>query len=332
MVVPVLVVLYNITLTCILTFAIACTFFLHLRKRGTTYIALGIMFCAYLVDNMIVFCTESIPRFAEAYDNMFVTTPSLKTVYFILLMGCMLYAFSGSIIPTLSLPALIGLLGVYAAILICVPMISQNNWMVFFYYLPTQLLIMGISLRGLVRLHKKSTEQQLFSHADVKRILVFLLVMSVLVLVEDTIVIFFVDSYNGPGLKIQNRNISENILFLGLALYIIYHARKLLKPSPDDGLGALSSSLYPGKTPMKAFGLAYSLTDREQEVLQRVLDGKSQQEISEELIIALGTVKTHIHNIYQKANVANRSQMIVKFQEFNASTAKEAASREPTSS
>jgi len=47
-----------------------------------------------------------------------------------------------------------------------------------------------------------------------------------------------------------------------------------------------------------------------------LLQSKSQQEISDELIIALGTVKTHIHNIYQKTNSANRNQIIAKYREF----------------
>jgi len=36
-----------------------------------------------------------------------------------------------------------------------------------------------------------------------------------------------------------------------------------------------------------------------------VLDGKRQQEISQMLVIALGTVKTHTHNIYSQAGAAN---------------------------
>ena len=50
-------------------------------------------------------------------------------------------------------------------------------------------------------------------------------------------------------------------------------------------------------------------TEREQEILPLLLGGSSQQEISDMLIISLGTVKTHIHNIYKKAEVSNRSQL-----------------------
>jgi DNA-binding CsgD family transcriptional regulator len=48
---------------------------------------------------------------------------------------------------------------------------------------------------------------------------------------------------------------------------------------------------------------------RELEVLQRIADGKSNQAIAQELIVSLGTIKTHINNIYGKLNnVHNRTQ------------------------
>lgn len=313
---PVISTIYNFLLTGVLVFAIACIYFLYLRKRDIAYILLGVMFGAYLTDNTVVFCTELIPSFAVFHDNMFVNTPSIKTVYFIMLVGCMLWAFSGHIIPKISVPSMVILLGFYAAVLICVPMISRNKWMVFFYYLPTQLFFMGISVWGLIKLRRKPVDQQLFSHADVKHILVFLLCMGAMILLEDILVIFFVDSFLSTAIKIHNRNLSENVLFLGLAVYIIRHACENLTlvvtaPPEPDRPGDDSA-----RDPLKTFCLAHSLTEREQEVLQRVLAGKSQQEISDELIIALGTVKTHVHNIYQKTDASNRNQMIAKYQTF----------------
>ncbi|MEH7108520.1 LuxR C-terminal-related transcriptional regulator [Bacillus sp. JJ1764] len=54
----------------------------------------------------------------------------------------------------------------------------------------------------------------------------------------------------------------------------------------------------------------YGITKREKEVLQFVLRGASNQEIADELCITIGTVKTHIHNIYQKLNITKRSQLM----------------------
>ena len=53
------------------------------------------------------------------------------------------------------------------------------------------------------------------------------------------------------------------------------------------------------------------LTERETEVLQCMTRGLSNQEISEELFIALKTVKTHVSNILAKLEVQDRTQAVV---------------------
>ncbi|MEZ4865797.1 MAG: response regulator transcription factor [Caldilineaceae bacterium] len=48
------------------------------------------------------------------------------------------------------------------------------------------------------------------------------------------------------------------------------------------------------------------LTEREREILELVATGLTNQEIGERLIIENGTVKNHIHNIFEKLNVSTR--------------------------
>jgi len=60
--------------------------------------------------------------------------------------------------------------------------------------------------------------------------------------------------------------------------------------------------------------IAEELTRREQEVLDLICEGKTNQEIADTLIIELGTVKNHVHNILKKLNVNSRREaaMIVQ--------------------
>ncbi len=58
------------------------------------------------------------------------------------------------------------------------------------------------------------------------------------------------------------------------------------------------------------------LTDRELDILQLVGKGYTNKEIAETLIIALGTVKSHIHHIYSKFDVKNRTTAIRKAQQL----------------
>ena len=52
------------------------------------------------------------------------------------------------------------------------------------------------------------------------------------------------------------------------------------------------------------------LTDRERDVLRCMVSGKNNQEIADELIISLGTVKFHVSNIFQKLGVDSRVEAV----------------------
>jgi DNA-binding NarL/FixJ family response regulator len=51
-----------------------------------------------------------------------------------------------------------------------------------------------------------------------------------------------------------------------------------------------------------------ALSTREQEVLRLLADGLSNAEIAEQLVVTPGTVKRHLHNLYSKLGVENRTQ------------------------
>lgn len=57
---------------------------------------------------------------------------------------------------------------------------------------------------------------------------------------------------------------------------------------------------------------AYSLTDRELEVLQLIVEGCSNAAIAEKLYITIGTVKTHVRNILNKLCADDRTQAAVR--------------------
>jgi len=53
------------------------------------------------------------------------------------------------------------------------------------------------------------------------------------------------------------------------------------------------------------------LTSRELEILLLMAEGKTNQDIADELYIALKTVKTHVSNILSKLNVQDRTQAVI---------------------
>ena len=78
-----------------------------------------------------------------------------------------------------------------------------------------------------------------------------------------------------------------------------------LVPSTVEPLPAISAS----KT---QYGYSIFLSARELEVLSLIAEGKSNQEIAEQLYLALNTVKRHASNIYDKLDVKKRTEAVAK--------------------
>ena len=62
----------------------------------------------------------------------------------------------------------------------------------------------------------------------------------------------------------------------------------------------------------ESFLTKYNITDREREIILKVVQGKSNADIAGELFISLATVKTHLHNIYRKLDVDSRYDLLAR--------------------
>jgi ATP/maltotriose-dependent transcriptional regulator MalT len=62
----------------------------------------------------------------------------------------------------------------------------------------------------------------------------------------------------------------------------------------------------------QTFGLSEQLTRREVSILKRLETGLSNKEIAEAIFVSEGTLKWHLHNIYSKLDVKNRSGAMMR--------------------
>jgi LuxR family maltose regulon positive regulatory protein len=58
------------------------------------------------------------------------------------------------------------------------------------------------------------------------------------------------------------------------------------------------------------------LTGREAELLRRLSRGLSNQEIAHQMSITVGTTKGHLHRIFRKLDVRNRTAAVAKAREL----------------
>src|SRR5204862_2616370 len=66
------------------------------------------------------------------------------------------------------------------------------------------------------------------------------------------------------------------------------------------------------KESSEIYQLPEPLSEREQEILQLLAGGASNQEIAQELVITVDTVKRHASHIFSKLGVRNRIQAVMQ--------------------
>lgn len=85
-----------------------------------------------------------------------------------------------------------------------------------------------------------------------------------------------------------------------------------------SSMGQAPAKIYPSPEPDPGIEpLIEPLSERELQVLALIASGASNREISEELVLALGTVKKHINNIFGKLNVNSRTQAVARARQLN---------------
>jgi NarL family two-component system response regulator LiaR len=105
------------------------------------------------------------------------------------------------------------------------------------------------------------------------------------------------------------------IIFTGLGIWL---ALKLVKPKKEIQTIVVEKNVYVKELSeeelkaMEAERQKLGLSPREQEVLQLMAEGLSNQEIAERLFLSVPTVKTHSSKLFEKLDVKRRTQAVEK--------------------
>ena len=200
-------------------------------------------------------------------------------------------------------------------LLVIVPYGPIHQWL---YYTMRQVFLVFVGLYIFWTAHK-STQVELKARVNNQR--KHLIIGAILVgciVAEDFYNILVVPMSLAPSwlqLYLSERNFSENIFACYFAILLIIYAYHVLsirmQEAPEEkNVSDLDRHI---EEQMPFYRNAYKLSNRETEVMRLVVLGKSNQEIADELFLAVGTVKTHIHNILVKTEQQNRTTLILHF-------------------
>ena len=99
------------------------------------------------------------------------------------------------------------------------------------------------------------------------------------------------------------------LVFTGLGVWL---AVKLARPKVQTVVVMQPAPEIPKQELDEKELARLGLSGREQEVLQLMAEGLSNQEIADRLFVSLNTVKTHCSRIFEKLDVRRRTQAIEK--------------------
>ena len=114
-------------------------------------------------------------------------------------------------------------------------------------------------------------------------------------------------------MKKQNGKKNDNVLFTIKEVDVLKmddgNLNLIIKPTAE--LVNFFDVLEEGRKTLKT-RTEFKLTKREKDVLCLLMKGKSNSEIARELFVSKYTIKAHVANIFQKLEVEDRVQAVVK--------------------
>lgn len=287
------------------------------RKRAYAYAVA--FFFSYFIDLALVFQNEYLAQnVAFEMDTFYnVQAPLLKIVLSACSLGSLWLIvcdrFGGKNVVFLAAPV-IG----YLFVVLLIALFGDSSPMTqFFFYEMRQVFLLWIGIYAAWRYFHIELNAERMRLKRYAPIVVATMCLVLLITLEDVYMILVLKPENMGGLLplyLSERNFSENIMLFFFAFVSLKASARMLQlrfiepPVADTEVRKRHiDDLLP------SYCVRHGLTSREREVLALVLDGKDNQNIANDLQLALGTVKAHTHNILKKTGSSNRQQLIQDF-------------------
>lgn len=310
----------------VVTCSVSIVVRLMTRRRDCLIAAVG--FAIYGLETSLIFYDEYI-RGKNDYTTTFeqaLPHPFLSCVLGILIIGC-LWLWVMTRTHTRITPRRVAAIMVPITVGCCVlvPRVGfASALQQYLYWLLRDLSTVSCLVFCAWRYRRTATPAE---RMDLERSMTFFKVVCVLsccIIFEDTfmILIFRPAEVMGESMLfwyLGERNISENLLMIACAAQLLKRFGGLLtvyaRHPRSEGIdeGDIPVPVDDMVSRLVLFADDKRLSPREAEVLELAIKGFDVQNIASTLVLAPGTVKSHLHRIYSKAGVTGRDELIQEF-------------------
>lgn len=308
----------TILVVCIVSVVLSAAAYASSRRR--IYVFSGIAFTCYALELIEIFFFEYIAQNTAfpAAEYYAINFPITRTVIAVILHASIwgvALTFLDKHSKALFLTPVACFCLANVIVLVGAP---EGSWQQWAYYTLRQLFSYFVYAYGFWTYWQTGDQLLKERLRKLKTTFAIAVVLSTCVLLEDTYIILIAPMSSHPDwlpLYLSERNFSENILVCFFTVLLVRSAYRVLSirikeaPAQQDvhDLDVHIDEVMP------LFRQANKLSERECEVLHLVIAGKSNQEIANELFLAVGTVKTHVHNIMKKTGQPSRETLILHF-------------------
>lgn len=319
----------NFILLAVFFSAITICMLVYKGHRSKGFLIIGVYFIAQVILELDIRISEVDTPLTRWIRSIF-EEQLFSVIIKALLYGVILFVILLAALHVLDVkvkPVYLVVPGVILLWMLISSTISNSDLTVYWMYLlPCEVFYFCTALFVLKGIEKRPEAD---FHPALKTALKLIMGFAVIIALED---IFFGEYYRylavdyhgftppDAEIYIKERSFSENLLNIILAVMTAYAGGGILTGSEHKAAQDMSQAPAPAlEFDTSAFAEYLGLSPRECDVLPLLLSNMDINQISEKLIISHGTVKSHTHNIYQKAGVKNRPGLIKLAADFRSS-------------
>ncbi len=295
--------IFSLLVIIILAMSIIPLLLIYFKSKKKTYLYVSLLAICYLIESIFLQYTDFF-NYSEItkLPDTFISIPFLKIALF----SIMLFLYTKTIFEILDkkctrLPYLI--IVYFVALQVYFSSLPETTMTIWLFYSTRQFFMISLCLYFFIQviLCKNEALKKRFSPFISLMLVIFLLNISILI--EDTFVISQQYTFSTSGVIFRERNYTENILWIVICSFTLFIGRKHL---------TVLFETQPVRSAVSIDLDYYKFTPREKEIVLLLLDHYENNEIATKLFITNGTLKSHIHNIYAKADVKHRNEFIRK--------------------